>query len=181
MKKFFSWFFIIQALSLLTVGAYAYYETQVPSQLAFTDYSVAKTITTQGLTPNRITISDLGIDLPVYQATIVNNVWPTTTKGASYLSSSPLPGNTGNSIIYAHNWESLFGHLRNAKVGEKVVVTFPDHTKKTFVITYTSVVPSNQASILAPSTDNRITLYTCTGFLDSQRFVAVAILKNKSS
>jgi LPXTG-site transpeptidase (sortase) family protein len=177
MKKIISWFFLIQALSLLTVCAYAYYLTQVPATLAFSNYTSEKTIEANGLAPDRITITDLGIDLPVYQATIVNNVWPTTTKGASYLTTSPLPGSMGNSIIYAHNWESLFGHLRNAKVGEKVVVTFPDKTKKTFVIAYTSIVPSNQASILAASTDKRITLYTCTGFLDSERFVAVAILK----
>jgi len=105
-------------------------------------------------------------------------VWPTSTSGAEYLTSSPLPGSMGNSIIYAHDWVSLFGPLRSAKVGQKVVVTYPDKTKKTFVIAYTTIVPSNQASILASSTDKRITLYTCTGFLDSQRFVAVAILKS---
>lgn len=178
MKKFLSWFFIIQALSLLTVGLYSVYLTQTPSPIAFTDYTPVKTVAAEGIAPNRITISDLGIDLPVNQATIINNVWPTSSTSAEYLTSSPIPGNTGNSIIYAHDWVSLFGPLRSAKVGQKVVVTYPDKTKKTFVIAYTSIVPYNQASILAPSKDNRITLYTCTGFLDSQRFVAVAILKN---
>jgi len=180
MKKILSWFFIIQALSLLTVGLYSVYLAQTPAQLEFSGYTPAKIVTAQGLGPNRITISDLGIDLPVQQAKIVNNVWPTSSSSAEYLTSSPLPGNTGNSIIYAHDWASLFGSLRNAKVGQKVVVTYPDKTKKTFVIAYTSIVPYNQASILAPSKDNRITLYTCTGFLDSQRFVAVAILKDNS-
>ena len=178
MKKILSWFLILQSFSLLTVGAYQLYLSEAPTTLSFTNYSAEKTITTSGLTPSRIMISDLGINLPVYQANIVNKVWPTTTQGASYLSSSPLPGNTGNSVIYAHNWVSLFGHLRDARVGQEVVVTYPDHTKKTFVIAYTSVVPSDQASILAPSSDKRLTLYTCTGFLDSQRFVAVAILKS---
>ncbi len=178
MKKILSWFFIIQALSLLTAGVYAYYVTQAPT-LAFSNYSVQSVVSNQiQQAPKRITISDLGIDLPVYQATIENNVWPTTTKGASYLTTSPIPGNRGNSVIYAHNWTSLFGNLRNAKVGEKVVVTYPDNTKKTFVIAYLSIVPSNQSSILARSNDKRITLYTCTGFLDSQRFVAVAILQS---
>ncbi len=178
MKKILSWLLILQSFSLLTVGAYQIYLSESPTTLSFANYSIDKNITTTGETPTRIAISDLGIDLPIYQATIVNNVWPTTTKGASYLSSSPLPGNKGNSVIYAHNWVSLFGHLRNAKVGQDVVVTYPDKTKKTFVIAYISIVPSDQASILAPSNDKRLTLYTCTGFFDSQRFVVVAILKS---
>jgi LPXTG-site transpeptidase (sortase) family protein len=180
MKKIFSWFLILQSFSLLSVGAYQWYLSESPSTLRFTNYSLEKNITVSGVTPSRISISDLGIDIPVYQATIVNNVWPTTTLGASYLSSSPLPGNSGNSVIYAHNWVSLFGPLRNAKVGEKVIVTYPDHTKKTFVIAYTSIVSPDQASILAKSNDKRLTLYTCTGFLDSERFVAVAILQNNT-
>ena len=178
MKKFFSWVFIIQALSLLTVGLYQIYLSEAPSQLSFTNYIAQKSYAQTGLAPSRVTISALGINLPVYQATIVNNIWPTSSTGAEYLTSSPLPGNKGNSIIYAHDWVSLFGPLRSAKVGEKVIVAYPDKSKKTFVIAYTSIVPENQSLILAPSTDKRITLYTCTGFLDTERFVAVAILKS---
>src|SRR5207248_6164730 len=63
------------------------YLSESPASLSFANYSAEKNITTTGLTPTRISISGLGIDLPVYQATIVNNVWPTTTKGASYLRS----------------------------------------------------------------------------------------------
>lgn len=178
MKKILSWFFIIQSLSLLTVCLYMVYLHEAPTRLNFNNYTYEKQDATQGLTPERITISDLGIDLPVYKATIKNNVWPTTDIGASYLTSSPLPGEKGNSVIYGHNWESLFGKLRNAKAGQQVVITYPDNTKKVFVIEYTSIVSPDEASILAPSKDSRITLYTCTGLFDSERFVAVAILKS---
>jgi len=177
MKKILSWFFILQSFSLLTVGAYQVYLHEAPSRLAFNNYTYAKSSVVKGEVPKRITISSLGIDLPIYQATIVNNYWPTTDLGASYLTSSPLPGNKGNSVIYAHNWQSLFGKLVNVKIGDTVVVSYPDNTKKTFVVQYTSVVSPDESTILAPSKDNRITLYTCTGFLDSKRFVAVAVLQ----
>ncbi len=177
MKKFLSWFLIIQSFSLLSVAAYQVYLHETPSLLSFNGYHASE-ITSKGEAPDRISISSLGIDLPVYKAAIVTNVWPTTTSGASYLTSSPLPGDKGNSVIYAHNWVSLFGKLVNARIGDQVVVTYPNGTKKTFVIAYTSVVTPNEATILAPSNDTRITLYTCTGFLDSHRFVAVAILKS---
>src|SRR5579862_773674 len=114
MKKILSWFLFIQALSLLVVGLYQVYLADAPT-LAFTNYIATKQAEASGLAPDRITISDLGIDLPVYQATIVNNIWPTSTSGAEYLTSSPLPGNKGNSIVYAHDWVSLFGRLTNAK------------------------------------------------------------------
>lgn len=177
--KLLSLFFILQSLSLLTVGLYQLYLIEVPRPLAFIDYHSAKTAESkQSQLPIHITIADLGISIPVEQATVVENKWPTTDKGASYLTSSPLPGKEGNSVIYAHNWRSLFGNLVQAKVGQEVVIMYPNNTKKTFVIAYTSVVSPNESTILAPSNDKRVTLYTCTGLLDSQRFVAVALLKS---
>ncbi len=178
MKKILSWFFILQSLSLLTVGAYQLYLHESPTLLSFSNYSYAQQNHVQGLAPTNIAIPSLGINLPIYKSTIVNNVWQTNDLGASYLTSSPTPGAKGNSVIYAHNWTSLFGPLQNAKVGQKIVVTYPDHTKKTFIIAYTSIVSPDQSSILAPSKDKRITLYTCTGLFDSKRFVAVAILQS---
>lgn len=182
MKKLLSWFLILQSFSLLTVGLYQLYLHETPTLLSFNSYNytntkTVKTANSETAAPVRIAIPSLGINLPIFKSAIVNNVWQTTDLGASYLASSPLPGSEGNSIIYAHNWLSLFGKLQSAKIGQDVVVTYPDGTKKTFVISYISVVSPNQSSILAPSKDKRLTLYTCTGFLDSHRFVAVAILK----
>lgn len=179
MKKFLAWFLVIQSFSLLTIGLYELYLHETPSLLAFNNYHVQQRRTfSEKDAPTNITISAVGINLPIYTATIVHHVWQTTDLGASYLTSSPLPGEKGNSIIYGHNWTSLFGRLVNVKVGDKVVITYPDHKTKTFVIAYTSVVTPNEGSILDPTNDKRITMYTCTGLFDSHRFVAVAILKS---
>ena len=180
MKKILSWFLILQSLSFLTVGIYQLYLHETPTLLSFNNYpyeNALKLDSVNGMSPSRISVPSLNISLPIYKSEIVNNVWQTTDLGTSYLTSSPLPGNQGNSIIYAHNWISLFGRLQNAKVGETVIITYPNKSKKTFVIAYTSVVSPDESSILSPSKDKRITLYTCTGFFDSHRFVAVAILK----
>ncbi len=177
--KLLSWFFILQALSLITVGLYQLYLREAPARLAFNDYKYEKSVLTEsGKIPERVTIKDLDIDVPIYTAKVVDNKWPTTENGASYLITSPLPGTDGNSVMYAHNWKSLFGNLVNAKTGQEVQVVYPDKSVKTFVISYTSEVSPEESTILAPSTDKRITLYTCSGFLDSKRFVAVALLKS---
>ena len=131
----------------------------------------------QKLLPTRISIKDVGIDLPITQAKINNNTWETTENGVSYLVSSPLPGEEGNSVLYGHNWANLLGPLVKIRTGQEIIVQFSDQSKKKFVVEYTSVVSPNESSILAPSKDKRITLYTCTGFLDSKRFVVVAILR----
>jgi LPXTG-site transpeptidase (sortase) family protein len=171
-------FFIFLGLACYIIAGYYIWLRNDPNRLKFNNYAHAQNISEEKKKfPARITIDDLGVDLPVEPSSVVNNKWETTGNGVSYLLSSPIPGNDGNSIIYGHNWANLFGPLVNIETGTEVVIEYSDKTKKTFVIEYTSVVEPNQSSILAPSNDKRITLYTCTGFLDSKRFVAVAILK----
>lgn len=175
--KFLYRFLIIFGLGCYIIGVFLIWERNNPNRLAFKNYAGNYKNEKVLNPPTRIIIRDLGIDLPIYPAKLKNNEWQTSTQGASYLTSSPIPGEIGNSIIYAHDWVSLFGPLLNVKAGEKVEVEFADKTQKTFVIGQTSVVSYNQTGVLAPTKDRRITLYTCTGFLDSQRMVAVATLE----
>ena len=130
--------------------------------------------------PTRIVIKDLRIDLPIIPASISDETWETTNDGASYLVSSPVPGESGNSIVYGHNWANLFGNLIHAQPGHTVEVFYEDGSKKKFVIEYTSTVLPSASDILAPSKDKRLTLYTCTGFFDSKRFVAVALYDDEA-
>ena len=179
MKKLLAWFFILQGLSFSVIGLYQIFLSQYPQVLAFDNYSYAAPVeASQEQQPTKITIKRLGINLPIIPTKVVNNKWEVSTVGASYLATSPIPGTQGNSIIYAHDWTSLFGPLVGAKNGDEVDVQYADHSVKKFTITYTSAVSPTESTILAPSKDKRITMYTCTGFLDSKRFVAVATLKN---
>lgn len=170
-------FLIIFGLGCYIFGAFLIWERNNPNRLAFKSYSGNYKSVRVSNPPTRIIIKDLGIDLPIYPAKMINNEWQTTTQGASYIISSPIPGDTGNSIIYGHDWASLFGPLLNARRGGKVEIEFADKTRKIFVIENTLVVPGNELDILAPTKDRRITLYTCTGFWDSQRMVAIATLE----
>jgi len=183
--KNFSYLFVIFGVLWCLLGGYYLWMKNDTNRLKFKNYPVAASIT-QTVAPakqaqQRIIINDLGINLPLIPARIQNDTWETTNFGASYLISSPTPGETGNSIIYAHNWMSLFGNLTRAKPGEEVDVTAADGSTKKFIIEYTSVVTPDESNILAQTRDKRITLYTCTGFLDSKRFVVVAILKDEKA
>lgn len=161
----------------LVFGGYLVNERYSPKKLEFKDFEASKTYSSQTV-PVRIIIPSLGIDSGIFPAQISNGNWEATTKGVSYLSSTPIPGGVGNSVLYGHNWPSLLGSLPKIKPGDEIVVILNSGQKKTFVVRYTSVVSPDQTDILKDTNDARITLYTCTGFLDSKRFVATAILAN---
>jgi len=128
------------------------------------------------LTPIEIKMGEQSIDLPIYPASINGTSWETTTKGVSYLKNTPTPGEIGNSVMYGHNWTNLLGPLVRAKPGQKIEITYSDGSRKNFEITFTQTVSPDQTFILNNTNDRRITIYTCTGFLDSKRFVVVATL-----
>jgi LPXTG-site transpeptidase (sortase) family protein len=171
---------IIVGISFLGLGLYLLWDRNNPNRLAFTNYqysdSEQKQIKENNL-PTQVVIPDIAVDVEVIPAMLQGNNWQITDKGASYLTSTPIPGETGNSVMYAHNWGGLFQNLYKIKPGNKVTVTYADKTTKTFSVAYTLEVSPGDISVLSKSTDKRLTLYTCSGLLDSKRFVAVALLK----
>jgi len=164
-------------------GIYLIWERNNPDRLSFKDYGsnyVKYESEEVENPPIRIEIKEVGIDLPIFPANIRNGIWDTTTEGASYLVSSPVPGEKGNSIIYAHDWASLFGPLLNIRKDMVIKVVYEDKSRRYFKVKNIEVVSYNDSSILDSSNEREITLYTCTGFFDSKRFVAVAELQSDS-
>ena len=84
----------------------------------------------------------------------------------------------GNSVLYGHNFPSILGSLTKIKPNDKIEIIMSNGEKKIFTVKYTSIVGQDQTHILSQTKDARITVYTCTGFLDTKRFVATAILSN---
>ena len=124
--------------------------------------------------PIAFRIPELGIDLPVIPAYIKKDKWDTTTGGISWLIASPIPGELGNSILYGHNWNTLLGDLENAKPGYTVEILYKNSVKRYFRISYIAIVNLDQIHVLSPTDDARLTIYTCTGFLDQKRLVVTA-------
>lgn len=175
--SFVSKFLICIGIILILFSGYLVTERYSPRRLEFKDFNLSQTVSSK-ITPVRITIPSLNIDNGIYPARIDNGKWEATKEGVSYLSSSPVPGSAGNSILYGHNFQSILGNLTKIKPGDKIEILMSDGEKKIFKVKFTSVVDPDQTHILSQTADNRITLYTCTGFLDSKRFVATATLVN---
>lgn len=171
MAKILSTIFLIAGFFLLLFTGFLWYQrnTYHPIRFTETNYSLKSTSL-----PQKLVLPSINAHLDIFPSVIKNNQWQTTGKGVSYLSTSPLPGKTGNSVMYGHNWKSILGDLPKVKPGDEIIVVFGNNTSKHFVVTTTAVVNSDQASIIMPTKDNRLTIYTCTGFLDTKRFVVVA-------
>jgi LPXTG-site transpeptidase (sortase) family protein len=172
--------FITIGFVFILLGALLLWERNNPLRISFKEYTPTN-YSNYNVTPKRILVKSLNIDLPIIEATIENNKWTTTNKGVSYLVDSPVPGLKGNSILYGHNWNNLLGNLKYAHPGEIIEIAYSDGTIKQFSINTMGVVTPNETHVLLPSKDVRITLYTCTGFLDTKRLVVTALLKNTIS
>lgn len=168
--------FIALGVLLLVFAGLLTYQRYNPKRLEFKNVKISH-IKPSEIAPIAISIPSQNIKNSIYPAKIENNNWETTDKGVSYLASTPIPGEKGNSIFYGHNWQSVLGNLTKVKPGQEIIITLNNGELKKFTINYTSIVSPDDSHILDQSQDNRITIYTCTGFLDSKRFVAVATLK----
>lgn len=173
MLRLFSKLFLILGLFFILFGFYLVYLRNSPKPLAFKS-KPATVVALSKETPLSVEIPSIKVNLPIIPATGTGKFWETTYDGVSYLATSPLPGHKGNSILYGHNWKSLLLDLPKVKPGQSVFITNHNGTKQRFIVEYTAVVDPSQTYIIDATNDTRITLYTCTGFLDSKRFVVVA-------
>jgi len=126
----------------------------------------------------RVALPRLGIDLPIAEGDIERDVvvQKTPENFAFHFPGTAIPGNFGNSYIYAHARQGMFLSLWNARVGDQVSITTPEGVALKFVVTavHPRVAPAD-TSWLQPFGDERLTLQTSTGpNRGDPRFVVIA-------
>ena len=116
---------------------------------------------------------DTDIEPQVYE----QGEWTVSENAASYLMQSAPIGTNGNSIIYGHNKNHLFGPIRWLIKDDQIRIVNKKGQDFAYQVIETKTVTPENVEILSPSKDSTLTLYTCTGFLDKQRFVVIAKLQ----
>lgn len=173
MKYFINAVYILLGVGFLSYGTFLVWERNAPIPAP----------NTAGTKPTRnqlqIALPSVNILLPVYPAQIYGTRWETTKLGVSYLSTSPKPGDIGNSVLYGHNWPNLLRRLHQVKPGDNIFITTSKGVVKRFTIVYIFTVNADQTEIFANTTDRRITLYTCTALFDTKRLVVTALLDSQ--
>lgn len=123
--------------------------------------------------PERIVLPSNGIDLKVVEAPIINGYWETSDFYASHGQGSANPGNNGNMVIFAHARVGLFYNLKDAKIDDLVYVFTKSKWYQYKIEKITTVFP-NQVQVISATNDERLTLYTCSGFADEKRLIVIA-------
>jgi LPXTG-site transpeptidase (sortase) family protein len=169
---------VVGLIFLITAFSFRIYQKWESYALSFTQApSLSSTVSLQDI-PSRIKIAKYNIDLPVSAGQIHNGIWQISATGASYLIGSGEIGKSGNAIIYGHNKNSIFGPIRWLQKGDDIIIT-GDGGDYRYQVFETKTVDPDAVGVLLPTSDSTLTLYTCTGFMDRQRFVIIAKLANQ--
>lgn len=105
-----------------------------------------------------LTIESAGIVSPIF----VGDSPELLLHGAGHYYGSTFPGEKGNTVLAGHR-NSVFRTLGEAKIGDEVLLetTYGDYT---YEIIETKITSSDDQSILDPTEEDIITLYTCYPF-----------------
>ena len=114
------------------------------------------------------------VDVAIDPQPFVAGNWSISENHVSYLVDSALPGEPGNIIMYGHNKRTILGNIRVLKGYEKITLTLSDGSTRVYQVESMQQVSPTQTQLLAPTDSETLTLYTCSGFMDSQRFVVRA-------
>lgn len=120
--------------------------------------------------PTHVSI-DGYVNIDVEPLALLNKKWVVSDTEATYLQESARPGEKGNIIIYGHNKRAILGNMRYVKGNEIIHLTTADGKDHQYKILLRTVVSPNDITYLLPTRNETLTMYTCTGFWDSKRFI----------
>ncbi|MGH2491057.1 MAG: sortase [Candidatus Limnocylindria bacterium] len=127
----------------------------------------------------RIKIPRLAIELLIMEGDLERDaVRHETPDGfAFHLPGSAIPGDGGNSYVYAHARRGMFLDLWSARVGDEVWIITPDARELRYVVSEVHArVDPTDLSWVAPTVGERLTLQTSTGPNPGDaRFVVIAL------
>lgn len=167
---------VLIAFGLLLLTVWGVHRALYTRSLRLTDTLLQTFTLRQGIrsAPSFVTIPGK-VSLPIVEAGKVNGVWLVADRSANHVEQSAVPGEPGNIIIYAHNKFDMFGPLITVKPGEEVSIRSKDNTLHRYKVVVVQEVNVENTFFLQPTASEVLTLYTCSGFLDSKRFIVRAV------
>lgn len=159
-------------VSLSGIHWYFRYQSLSLSKELLASYEVQQQID-EGLTPTKIYIQWF-VDVNIETQFFSDNQWTISENFASYLYQSSKPTQKGNIIIYGHNTRKILGNIRALKGNEIITITTKNGEEHKYQIFNIDEVNPDEVDYLKPTSEEILTLYTCSGFLDSKRFIVQA-------
>src|SRR3989338_7781667 len=103
--------------------------------------------------PAKLYIPKMSKILYVSDGYVQGNRWVISETGVSYLVTSALPGQTGNSVIYGHNTKNILGGLWRVQAGDPIYVILSDGTFVKYQIFETKEIAPTHVDILNETDD----------------------------
>ena len=131
--------------------------------------------------PNSLTVPAMLLDTPILEGP-VKDTYQILDRGIWHLPFSSTPDKGGNTVIVGHrftytNPRGIFYALDKVRVGDEIGVVWSG-VSYLYKVSSVSTVPPSQVDVEAPTTDARLTLYTCTPLWNPKdRLVVVAELE----
>jgi len=134
------------------------------------------------ITPNHLIISKIGVSAPIIQT---DNEDYGLHKGAWLLPNTSTPDQSGNTVISAHRFKYLppsnltFYLLDKLEVGDVIFIIWRGENYF-YRVKETKIVPADEMSILNPTDQPTLTLFTCDPIYSTKnRLVVVSeLIKN---
>lgn len=121
--------------------------------------------------PTHIKIKNI-VDQPIEEFDYAPDGMPIISNDhVSHSIDSARPGEKGNMILYGHNLTKILGKLRFTKVGDVIDITNADGQVVQYKVTSVQTVETTETHWLEQTDAAVVTVYTCIGWMDSQRFV----------
>jgi LPXTG-site transpeptidase (sortase) family protein len=124
--------------------------------------------------PTRVVIPVEGIDLTVTGSYEKAGQWDISNSGANFAINTAVPdGKTGNTALFGHDISAIFYNLHWLLAGDLVKV-YANGFIYTYSVTGNTTVIPTDVSVMDQTTEPRLTLITCTGWLSENRYVVIA-------
>lgn len=114
------------------------------------------------------------VDVAINSGELIDGKWSIDKNTATHLTQSAYPGQDGNIIVYGHNTREILGNIRVLIPGEKISLFTSDGVEHVYEVEWTQEVSPDDISAIQQTNSEVLTLFTCSGFLDSKRFVVRA-------
>lgn len=125
--------------------------------------------------PTFIHIPSLEISLPIDEVSSNSLFWKTNANTASHLSSSAVPGESNNTVLYAQNTTEAFGRLTSLQKGDTILVTTNNGDIHEYQVEKLTIVSPTEVDYISNTDEETLTLYTSYGFGSLKRFVVKSL------
>jgi LPXTG-site transpeptidase (sortase) family protein len=167
---------VILGFALITAGVYSLISLHSSSLPISEAYSIEEAIsnTKSPLWPAWVSVRNREITAEVAAGGYDDGKWILDGNYVLYLPTSGKLGQGGNTVLYAHNREKLFGNLKDVSIGDTVMLGDNEGNIYSYKVYSMEYIKPYEVEKINTDKSDTVTLFTCDGWFDETRLVVKA-------